>query len=63
MHERKSLVMTIFSDRNRVKIAERLSGDYAQKFIDVVDEVRFRISSRSKDKRIRTSTSFQLGDG
>jgi len=44
--------MKIFSDRNQVEIVGHLSGDDAQKFIDVVDEVSFHIISRSKNKPI-----------
>ena len=62
-HERRSLVITIFSDRNQIEMVGHLSGDDAQRFVDVVDEVSFRIISRSKDKPIKTSTYFQLGDG
>lgn len=51
-HKRRSLVMKIFSDRNQVEIVGHLSGDDAQKFIDVVDEVSFHIISRSKNKPI-----------
>lgn len=64
-HERRSLVATIFSDHDQIKMVEHLSGDDAQNFIDVVDEASLHIISRSKDELvlIRTSAYFQLGDG
>lgn len=37
--ERTRLITTIFSDHNQVKMVEHLSGDDAQAFIDVIDEV------------------------
>ena len=39
--ERISLVTSIFSDRNQAEVVDRISGDDAQTFVDVVDEVRF----------------------
>ena len=39
MHERTSLITTIFLDRNQVQMVEYLSGDDAQIFIDTVDKV------------------------
>ena len=44
-HERISLTMSIFSDRNVVKVVGRLSGDDAQTFIDIIDEASFQILS------------------
>jgi hypothetical protein len=38
-HERISLIVSIFSDPNEVEVAGHLSGDDAQTFIDVIDEV------------------------
>ena len=38
-HERISLIVSIFSDRNQVKVVEGISGDDAQNFIDVIDAV------------------------
>lgn len=37
--ERSSLVTAIFSDCDQVNMVAHLSGDDAQKYIDVVDEV------------------------
>jgi len=37
--ERVSLITAIFSDRNETDVVKRLRGDYAQSFVDVVDEV------------------------
>ena len=39
VHERVSLIASIFLDRNQVKVVEGLSGDDAQNFIDVIDVV------------------------
>ena len=38
-HERVSLITCIFSDSNEVESVRLLSGDDAQAFIDVIDEV------------------------
>jgi len=38
--ERTTLIVKIFSDRDEVEMAEHLSGDDAQTFIDVIAEVR-----------------------
>ena len=38
-HERVSVNMAIFSDRDEVEIIERLRGNDAQTFVDVMDEV------------------------
>ena len=62
--ERISLITAIFSDHLQVEMAEQLSGDDAQTFIDRVDGVGLRAVSCSKDKSIdsvRTST-FQVLD-
>jgi len=45
VHERISLITTIFSDDNQAEMVKNLSGDDAQKFIDVLDGVSFRILS------------------
>jgi len=39
VHDRISLITSIFLDRNEVKVVERLTGDDAQSFIDVISEV------------------------
>lgn len=38
-HERISLITTIFSDRDVIGVIERLRGDDAQFFVDMVDKV------------------------
>ena len=38
--ERVSVNMAIFSDRDEVDIIERLCGNDAQTFVDVIDKVR-----------------------
>jgi len=40
IHERISLITTIFSDDNQVEMVRQLSGNDAQTFIDRIDEVR-----------------------
>jgi len=42
-HERISLIAAIFSDDNQAEMVKNLSGNNAQGFIDVVDEVSLRI--------------------
>ena len=39
MDERVSLIATIFADKNETEMVRNLSGDDAQAFIDVIDEV------------------------
>jgi hypothetical protein len=39
MDECIPLIVSIFLDRNQVKVVEDLSGDDAQKFIDMIDMV------------------------
>ena len=38
-HERIPLITTIFSDKNQVEMVGNLSGNDAQVFIDLIDEV------------------------
>jgi hypothetical protein len=65
-HECISLIASIFSDRNQVKVVEGLSGDDAQNFIDVIDTVRTAHShlsppgDRSSDAS-QTFTPCRLG--
>jgi hypothetical protein len=43
-HERICLINAIFSDHNWTKVIDHVCNDYAQDFLDVVDEVRwFRV--------------------
>ena len=39
VNERIPLITTIFSDSNQVEMVEHLSGDDAQNFINIIDEV------------------------
>ena len=39
MHERISLIKTIFSDHGEVEVVVQLSGDDAQTFVDIINEV------------------------
>ena len=39
MKERIDLITTIFSDRDKVEVFKYLSGNDAQAFVDVIDEV------------------------
>ena len=48
--ERIPLITTIFSDRDEVEMVRNLSGDDAQTFIDMTDEVRLHKLFRSGDK-------------
>jgi len=48
-HERISLVTTIFSDRDQVKMVGHLSGSNAQTFIDMIDEVSLILNFTSVD--------------
>jgi hypothetical protein len=50
MHERISLIKTIFLDNNQVEMVGNLSGDDAQNFIDVVDEVNACTFSSQRDR-------------
>ena len=52
LDERISLITTIFSDSNQVEVVGQLSGDEAQSFIDIIDEVIFHTTSCSEDKAI-----------
>jgi len=45
MHERVSVIDTIFSDRGEVEAIGHLSGDDARSFIDIVCEVRLHVLS------------------
>ena len=48
MPERISLIGTIFSDHNQVEMVGNISGDDAQAFIDVIDDVSPHTISHSK---------------
>jgi hypothetical protein len=61
--EHISLIMTIFSDRNQVAMAGRLSGDDAQKFIDVIDEVSPHTIPRPKGKVTQSFAFYPIGIG
>jgi len=56
LHERISLITTIFSDLDQVEMVEQLSGDYAQSFIDTIDEVSSHTISRLQGR----ATDFDL---
>jgi len=49
IHERTSLITTIFSDRNEIEVVRHLCGNYAQSFIDAIDEVSLHILSSRND--------------
>jgi len=55
-HEHISLIKTVFSDPNQVKTVRRLSGDDAQTFVNVIDEVSPRKISSLMGKLVQTST-------
>ena len=50
IHERISLIATIFLDNNRVRMVEHISGDDAQIVIDAIDEVSPCAISCSEDR-------------
>lgn len=64
--ERVSLITSIFSDRNEIEAVELLSGNDAQAFIDVVDEVsvhtflipKYRLPVYSQDNAFCLSFRF-----
>jgi len=49
MHERIPLITTIFSDNKQVEVVMQLSGDDAQAFINMIEEVSPHAISHSKD--------------
>ena len=44
-HERITLIISIFSDRNEIEVVGHLSGDDAQAFVDIIDEVSIQVLS------------------
>ena len=56
--ERISLITTIFSDRNQIEMVRQLSGDDAQTFIDVIDEVTFYKIPRSEDRPVHFDSHY-----
>ena len=50
MDERISLITEIFTDSNQTQMVANLSGDDAQAFVDVIDEVGPYTISYSEDK-------------
>jgi len=64
--ERVSLITSIFSDRDKTEEVERLSGDDAQTFIDVIDEVSvytFLLPPKNGLTPTNTSIPCRLGVG
>jgi hypothetical protein len=59
-HERISLITAIFSDNDQVDMVENLSGDDAQNFIDVVDEVSTCTLSPLRDRSIDSHQNLHL---
>jgi len=49
-HERTTLIATIFSDHNQVEMVRQLSGNDAQSFVDMIDEVSPCAFPRSANK-------------
>ena len=59
--ERISLVTDLFSNRDETKAVECLSGDDAQSFVDVVDEVLLHsFASEDSTDLNRTSPSHRV---
>ena len=64
--ERLSLITTTFSDHNQIEMVRHLSGDDAQAFVDMIDEVSLCVLSSSKNCRLtstQTSASYRLVPG
>jgi len=53
-HERILLITAIFSDNNQIKAVSKLSGDDAQAFIDVIDEVSLHAIPCSKGRSFKS---------
>ena len=47
------LITAIFSDNNQIKAVSKLSGDDAQAFIDVIDEVSLHAIPCSKGRTFK----------
>ena len=47
-HERTSMIKDIFSDRDEIEVVNRLCGDDARSFVDVIDEVPPTLSPWNK---------------
>ena len=58
--ERISLVTTIFSDDDQVKMIGHISGDDAQTFIDLIYEVSPRKISHLKDRLIGSHSDLHI---
>ena len=50
--ERNRVIMSIFSDRDHVKMVEYVSGRHAQEFVDIIDEVSPGTTRYSANKLI-----------
>ena len=61
--ERISLIKTIFSNHNQVQMVANLSGDDAQTFIDVLDEVSVSACLPTKNWSADTHAPCLLGIG
>ena len=60
MDERVPLVTTILSDRDQVETVRGLSGDDAQKFIDIADKVHLRVLSPQKEGWVDSCLPFHV---
>ena len=58
--ERISLMTSIFSDHNEVKVVEYLSGDNAQTFIDVTYEASLHALSPPKDVPVDSPSTTRV---
>jgi len=58
-HERISLITTIFSDDNQAEMVRNLSGNDAQDFIDVVDEVSLRTLPSPNGGWVDSNSNFR----
>ena len=57
---RVSLITTIFLDHNQVEMVEHLSGDDAQTFIDITDEVSPHTTSRTGDGSVDFDSNLHI---
>jgi len=61
-HECIPLITTIFLDNDQVKVVMQLSGDDAQTFINMIDEVSPDTISHSKDRLIDFNSNLHFFD-
>ena len=60
IHERISLITTIFSDNDQVEMVKQLPGDDFQTFIDVLDQASPRVILYLKDRLIDFNSGLHI---